>query len=254
MLRNDIIIVIPTWNAKDLIMEAINSVVQQERNGFSLGVIIRDDLSNDGTYDKIMKFFKMGNISEGCFKIDDIDFVFKKNTEKLYAPGNIYESVIDYVDNDESIIGTLDGDDSLFGKTVLKEIYEIYQKHNPLVVYTQYMNSVGGDGHCAKIEDTANYRNKGQWCSSHFRTAKAHLYKKINKEDLMYRDDYFKQGGDLALVYPLIEMAGNDRTIFYDKVCYLYNNNLPTNDHHLNLVNQRKMAKIIQSMKPYKQL
>jgi glycosyltransferase involved in cell wall biosynthesis len=251
MLKNDVIIVIPTWNAKGLILKAVNSVIAQERKSFSLGIIIRDDMSSDGTYKELTDFFGMGIINEGYFRIDDIDIVFKRNSEKLYAPGNIYESVVDYVDNDEAIIGTLDGDDSLIGTTVLKEIYDIYQKYNPFVVYTQYRNSTGGIGHCSKIEDTANYRNRGQWNSSHFRTAKAHLYKKINKEDLMYEGDYFKQGGDLALVYPLVEMAGNDRTIFYDKVCYLYNNNLPTNDHNVNLDGQRKMAKIIQSKKPY---
>jgi glycosyltransferase involved in cell wall biosynthesis len=254
MLKNDVIIVIPTWNAKNLILKAVNSVIAQERKNFSLGIIIRDDLSDDGTYQELTNFFKMGAINEEYFKIDDVDFVFKRNAEKLYAPGNIYESVLDYVDNDEAIIGTLDGDDSLIGTTVLKEIYDIYQKHNPLVVYTQYKNNSGGIGHCARIEDTANYRSRGQWCSSHFRTAKAHLYKKIIKEDLMYNGDYFKQGGDLALVYPLVEMAGNDRTIFYDKVCYLYNNNLPTNDHNMNLNGQRQMAKIIQSKEPYAQL
>ncbi len=245
-------IVIPTWNAKNLIIECIDSVVRQDFK--NVNVIIRDDLSNDGTYEKILKYLDVGSgVTECYIKKHGIGFTFVRNKEKLYAPGNMYESVCDYVD-DDSIVGVLDGDDALIGNTVLSEIYSIYEKTNALVVYTQYKHNTGQIGHCAQIEDTANYRNKGYWCSSHFRTAKASLIKKINKEDLMYQGDYFKVAGDLAWMYCLVEMASNEHTIFYDKVCYLYNNNTGLNDHTLHLKEQQKYAKIIQSMPPYEPL
>lgn len=253
MLKNKFIIVMPVWNAEKLIIPAIKSVLQQDFE--DIGLIIRDDLSTDNTRKVICDYFKspLSNMFLMSPEESKHTVLFVSNKEKLYAPGNIYESVVEYVENDEAIIGVVDGDDALIKNNVLSLIYDIYQKNNPLVVYTNYMNATGQKGHCAEIADTKTYRKSG-WVSSHFRTAKAHLYKKINKEDLMYKGQYFKRAGDLALMYPLIEMAGNDRTIFYDDICYLYNNNLSTNDHNMGLNEQREFATIIQNMKPYEEL
>lgn len=260
MLKNKFIIVMPVWNAENLIIDAVKSVINQKFDDFA--IIIRDDMSSDKTHDTISNWLHKQDLkgAEGYgngvqrFHLNNCDIFLIKNNTKLYPCGNTYESILHYVDNNNAVVGVVDGDDELIGDTVLKEVYSIYEKQNAYVVYTNYKHSTGQIGHCAVIEDTANYRNKGHWNSSHFRTARAALYKNIKKEDLMFEGEYFKFAGDLALMYSLVEQAGNDRTIFYDKVCYLYNNNTGNNEHTKNVNEQRRMAGIIQSQNIYKEV
>ena len=65
-LKNDFIIIIPVWNAKKFIQEAINSVINQ--NYDNLGIISREDLSTDGTYSIIQDLLK---INGTYFKVEN---------------------------------------------------------------------------------------------------------------------------------------------------------------------------------------
>jgi glycosyltransferase involved in cell wall biosynthesis len=54
-LDNKFIIIVPVYNAKDLIVECLSSIISQDFD--DLGVIIRDDISTDGTNTIINDFF-----------------------------------------------------------------------------------------------------------------------------------------------------------------------------------------------------
>ena len=50
-------VVIPTHNRKDKLIRLINSILQSNYSKEKLNIIVIDDASTDGTYEKIRKFF-----------------------------------------------------------------------------------------------------------------------------------------------------------------------------------------------------
>ena len=49
---------------------------------------------------------------------------------------------------------------------------------------------------------------------THLRTFYAWLFKKINLEDLLLDGEFFKMTGDQAILYPMIEMAGERHALY----------------------------------------
>jgi hypothetical protein len=46
----------------------------------------------------------------------------------------------------------------------------------------------------------------------------------------------------MLLLYPFIEMCGNEKSYFLDENLYLYNNELPTNEHNKSADNAIKYS------------
>jgi glycosyltransferase involved in cell wall biosynthesis len=234
-LYNKFIIIVPVYNAKNLIVDCLSSIFTQSFE--DLGVIIRDDCSTDGTDIEIKKFLGVDG-DEVISKFNNKDFIFIKNQKKLYPVGNTYESVINFVDNQESIIGVVDGDDKLYVRTAVSKINKVYENENKWMVWSQHQNSSGGIGSSKPLpENDIIYSSRNYWSVTHFRTSKCFLFHKLNKEDLMDpfdKDTYFKFCGDASFLYPFCEMCGNEKSFFLNEILYYYNNTLPTNEHNKN--------------------
>ena len=251
-LKNKIIAMVPVWNAAGLIEKCLATIAEQDFD--DVGIIIREDRSTDDTAAALQRLLGIDGVSEIRCKFCNRDVIYIKNQKKMYSLGNIVESVKEFTE-DDSIIAVVDGDDELFCTDAFSAVWEVYRDLNKWVVWTQYMHRTGGIGHCKMIPET--YLDRNHWDSSHMRTMKSFLIKNIKWEDLKDidgEDRYMHTAGDCALMYPCIEMAGRDRCYFLNKVCYHYNNNLPTNDHHRMLDTQRRYADVIKSRKPYNKL
>ena len=76
-----------------------------------------------------------------------------------------------------------------------------------------------------------NLYRDSEWCSSHLRTFKHHLWSRIKKEDLLDNNgDFYRMAWDLAFMFPMLEMAG-DRAKYINDILYIYNLGNPLNDH-----------------------
>jgi len=247
-LKNKFIIIIPVYNAKDLVEDCLMSILSQ--NFDDLGIIIRDDISTDGTDDVIRKLLEIEG-DESLVKFNDKDVLFIRNANKLYPLGNTYESVINYVDNDEAIIGVVDGDDKLSSSNAVKIIYDLYEKTDKWFIWAQHRKSSGSIGESKPLPlDTDIYLKRNYWSASHFRTSKAFLFKHLNPEDLkdpFVENSYFTYAGDAAFLFPFCEMCGNDKSYFLDEVLYFYNNELPTNEHIKSYENAVKYGSYIRN-------
>jgi glycosyltransferase involved in cell wall biosynthesis len=236
-LKNKFIVIVPVYNMRELIVPCLDSIFDQTYD--DLGLIIRDDMSTDGT-DKII---------EEYLKDKAGDILFIKNTKKLYPVGNTYESVINNVENHDSIIGVVDGDDRLISVDAVKKIMNIYDSQDKWLVWSQHVNTNGSMGQSKHLpSDDIIYSNRNYWSVSHFRTSKAFLFDKINKNDLIdpfVRESYYTFSGDAAFLFPFIEMCGNEKSFFLDEPLYCYNNELPTNEHHKSLQNALKYGQYI---------
>jgi glycosyltransferase involved in cell wall biosynthesis len=237
-LTNRFIIIIPVCNAEQLVLSAIRSVLRQDFG--DLGIIIRDDCSTDSTAARIAQFLSIDG-SAGQTRIEGRDIIFIQNKEKLYPAGNTYDSVIKWVGNTTSVIGVVDGDDELISTTAVSEIYSVYVNKRKWLVWSQHQpKSMFGTcqtGYSSPLPpDQIIYSTRNYWAVSHFRTCKAWLFNKIARHDLNdpFNDiPFIKMASDAALLYPIIEMCGNERSFFLDKVHYLYNDLLPTNENTL---------------------
>jgi hypothetical protein len=73
------------------------------------------------------------------------------------------------------------------------------------------------------------------WRHSHLKTFRYFLFKGIKDEDL--RDtqtgNYYTVAGDMALMFPMVEMAGPAHSRYLDKILYVYNQSTPYNDEKI---------------------
>ena len=133
------------------------------------------------------------------------------------------------------VVACVDGDDFLKTSNALDIIasayankkvwmtygsYESYPKHEYSNICTSFPKH---------IVKKCNFRNY-DWTSSHLKTFYASLFQKIKKESLQMNGKYYERSGDLAFMFPILEMASKGHIHFIDKTLYVYRVNNPLND------------------------
>jgi hypothetical protein len=91
---------------------------------------------------------------------------------------------------------------------------------------------------------------KSPWAFSHLRTFYAGLFKKIALEHLMYQGSFFPTTYDLAIMFPMIEMA-REHTFFIPDIHYIYNFANPISDCKSNLAKQQFFDQWIRKLPVY---
>jgi glycosyltransferase involved in cell wall biosynthesis len=236
------IIVTTAYNCQDYIEKCIGSLMRQNFTDFKC--YITDDLSTDNTVNVIKNMIK-----------NDNRFILVENKVKMYQPGN-YDQVIRNNSNiqDNEVIIEVDGDDWLPDSKTLSRINEVYSNPNIWIANGTFRYSNGSIGFATKQGDFDNLRNS-RFTASHIRTWRAFLWRNIKEEDL--KDDngtYWKVTGDLAFMFPMLEMAGEDRYHFMTDINYIYNEENPINDHKVDLTLVNDVAVQIRNKKPYQKL
>ena len=239
------VIVIPSYNNAKWCQANIESAINQNYDKYR--VIFTDDASTDGTFEKVYDIVKDSGKMSKC--------TLTKNTQRFGALGNLY-NMIHSCDDDEIIL-TLDGDDWFPDENVLAVLNEVYSNHDIWLTYGQYQNYPDqGRGIAQKIPDKiidANAFRTYQWCSSHLRTFYAWLFKSIKETDLMENGKFFSMTWDMAMMFPMLEMAGH-RSKFIPDFLYVYNMDNPINDHKVNVQLQQNLDRQIRSMPRYQRL
>ena len=146
----------------------------------------------------------------------------------------------------------IDGDDYLYSRDVFHILYEKYLNTNCLITYGSHLSSKGVQGkkYPSLIRKLSLYR-KYFWYASHLKTFRHDLWLSINKSDLLTKNgNYFSVASDLAIMFPMLEMAG-DRQEFIKEVLYEYNDKNPISDHNIRRKEQILAAKEIREKKRY---
>lgn len=255
--KNNIVAIVPTWNNVDYIDECLNSILIQKVDGERITLIVRDDMSDDGTYDKICSRFGIDGVNNINVSTGNFDVIFIRNIRKMWQAGNIHTSITDYIDNDNAIIFNVDGDDMLIDDdSVFKQIYDIYNNSNYLMVWSQHRRTSGNRGYSAKLPDgDLMYRTRHYWSISHLRTFKVKLYKKINADTLRSSpSEFIETAGDIPIFMAMSEIAGPDRCFFYDKELYIYRDNIATNDHIMKITEQNRWSATLKGLEINKRI
>lgn len=236
------IIVTTLYNAEQYVERCIGSIMGQTHKNFTC--YITDDLSTDNSVSKVENMIK-----------NDGRFILIKNIKKMYQPGN-YDQVIrnNPKIQDQDVIVEIDGDDWLPDSKTLERINDVYLDHNVWIANGSFKYSNGQTGFSSKQTNFENLRNV-RFTASHIRTWRAFLWRKIDPSDLKDETgEYWKVTGDLSFMYPMLEMAGDNRYVFMNEVNYVYNEQNPLNDHKVDLGLVNDIADKIRKMKPYKLL
>jgi len=240
-------IVVPSYNSQRWIRKTLDSVASQTYTNYDVCIV--DDCSTEANQTKIIK--------EYCDKYnsDRNTWKYMFNKKRKGALFNIVNAIKHSNCDDEDVIITLDGDDWLYDEHVLEKVSKAYDG-NVLLTYGQYMSYPSKTpGHCKpyheRIIKNRAFR-KDEWRMSHLRTFKYKLFSRIKESDFMDKRNkkYFEMAWDLALMFPMAEMAGH-RIKFIKDFLYVYNRENPINDDKVNLGLQARTNGLIRKMKKY---
>lgn len=236
------VIVTTLYNCEDYIQQCLGSLLGQSFKDFTC--YITDDMSTDNSV-KIVKEL-VGN---------DDRFILIENKEKFYQPGN-YDQVIrnNPKISDDEIIVEVDGDDWLYNSKTLERINELYKNPDIWIANGSFIYSNGTKGFAAPPNNIDNIRNE-QFTASHIRTWRAFLWRAIEQDYL--KDDngvYWEVAGDLAFMFPMLEMAGPEHYHFMNEVNYVYNEQNPLNDHKVNMPRVNEFVRKLRARPKYERL
>ena len=233
---NQFKIIVPVYNAQQYIANCIGSIKSQTYKSWE--AIIINDSSTDMTRAVIKE------------NIDD-RFTVITNNENLGALTNTIKGIDKICKDANDIIVILDGDDWFRDSRCLEYLDSVYGE-DTWMTHGSYKHVSNGIERVNRFElpfDRANRRHSVY----HLRTFRNFLYQKINHDDLKEDGAYFKITGDMALLFPMAEMAG-EHFKFLDKVLYYYNDMNPINDYKKDLSNQVRVENIIRRRKPYERI
>ena len=239
---NNITVVMSTRNSVDYIERSIESALSQDYENFS--VIFFDADSNDGTFEKALKYDS------------DERITISQNSPRKYQGENIRNGVLLAPDN--SIIVTLDGDDWFPHNNVLKRINEIYNNTGCWMTYGIFQEYPHRDVSHIYIEYPLDVRTQKtfrnyRWLASHLRTFRKELFLKIKEEDLKdpTTGDYVSYAPDLSFQFPMLEMCGPNRSLHVNEILYVYNTENPNNEWKQNMPEIQRIERYLRSKPVY---
>jgi glycosyltransferase involved in cell wall biosynthesis len=241
MQEKSFVIVIASYKNAPWYRQNIQSVLNQRYSNYR--VIYTDDCSPDNTGGLIEQFLQQNDPEKRVTLI--------KNQERKGAIYNLYHMI--HSCNDDDIIITVDGDDWLTNPDVLSTLNQVYSNEDVWMTYGQYRSYPDNRIGCSRqippeVVNSSGYR-KYHWCSSHLRTFYAWLFKKIKQEDFFHNGTWIPMTWDLAMMFPMLEMAGT-RHKFVSDVLYIYNCENPINDSKVNLQLQQGLEMFFRFQKP----
>lgn len=228
--------VVPTW--KEYPTEAVESIKIQKQQSFR--TIIGIDEATHDVFSTTKETVLLSSINR-CYAALNIDRCIKYTT-------NI---------KDEDIICLVDGDDRLFDEWSL---VEVFKAHNlgAWITYGSYysLSDYKENGETAKkhrgtYRNDENYR-KLMWRASHLKTFRYGLYRRLKKDWYIGPDgEPLRVCSDLALMFPMMEMAGKEHIKHINRPIYIYNDMSPHNDHKVRGKEQKEIEYWLRFQEPY---
>ena len=237
------VIIVPSYNNKKWFRYNLDSIFLQNYKNFR--VIYIDDASPDQTGNLVNKY-----IHKKQYK----NITLIQNKERIGSLANIWQAI--QLCNPTEIIINLDGDDWFTHNHILNYLNSIYHDSTIWLTYGQFQNwPTKTNGWCKKIPQkiiaTNQFRDYGFWFAQP-RTYYAWLAQKVKTEDLIdpQTNHIFTCAGDVALMFPLVEMAGTHIHFVDDILCYR-NVKTPLNDFKCHLEEQVANTQMISLKAPY---
>jgi glycosyltransferase involved in cell wall biosynthesis len=236
-------IVIPSYNNAKWCEKNLASVCTQTNPNWHIYYI--NDASSDKTKKLVKHFIKQHNISKKCTLIN--------NKTRKGALANLYNTINSI--NPNHVVVLLDGDDWFNNPAVLETLATVYANPNTWLTYGSFVSEPAGYPSPGRpippvISETLSFRSH-RWVSSHLRTFYAKLFQNIKRSDLLFKGSFYPMAWDLAIMFPMLEMASKGHFQFVDKILYTYNISNPLNDFKVNRKLLHQLDKEIRKKPPY---
>ena len=252
-LEPEFFIVIPSFNnnkiddnGKNWIEKNLESVFVQTNSNWTLCYI--NDCSKDGTGSVAEAYAEKRGMSDKCR--------FINNPVNKGALENLYDAISECPS--QKVVVLLDGDDEFAHSKVLDRVAKEYRVKDTWITYGTYIQWPSGHGGlCRRIPKKVMKHNsfrKGRFVTSHLRTFYAKLFQKIKKEDLFYNGAFYRGGWDLAILFPMLEMASKGHIRYIKQVLYRWNNTNPISDCRVHSDEQRAAKVSVRALHRYKPL
>lgn len=183
---------------------------------------------------------------------------------RLYASLNIFQIIGELNDcyklKDNDIICLIDGDDHLSRADALQIVYNAHTIGAWLTYGSYYCLSEWHEGKDAAKKHRGSYRNREEyrklmWRASHLKTFRYGLYRRLNPNWYFGPDRHvLRVCSDLALMFPMMEMAGKEHIRHIDKAIYVYNDMSPHNDHKVRGKEQKEIEYWLRFQEPYQKI
>ncbi len=240
--QKPMVVVIPSYNNAEWYQRNLDSVCFQNYDRYR--IIYIDDCSPDGTADLVQAYIDKHNLHD--------KITFMRNQTNCGAMANHYKAV--WMCQDNEIVVHLDGDDWLKHNDVLARVNQEYQNPDVWLTYGQFERFPDGKkGYCRPVPIAVQQRNafrECDWFTSHLRTFYAGLFKQIALKDFVHNGNYFRITCDMAMFFPLLELAGSHMRCI-DDILYVYNEQTNLNDYKRDLLSQLHCDKVIRSRAKY---
>lgn len=249
-----ITVIIPSYNNALYYLENIESVLKQNYTNYHIVYI--DDASPDGTGSLVENYIASNGLQEKITLI--------KNDYNRKALSNVYRAA--HMCDPQDIILELDGDDSLAHPNIFKEINSLFSTYNIWLAYAQYKNVPEEKARESKMS-TIGYAKptpsqliesrqlRGKWMWSGLRMFYAWLIQEVKLEDLLlpdapYKGKFFPTSKDAAIIYPMLEMAG-DKFMFIPSLWLMRNVDTPLNDFKIGRELQKHCGDFLRTITAY---
>lgn len=241
----EFLVFIPSYNNENFCVKNLESVFSQTYPFWTIYYV--NDCSTDRTGAKVEEYIRQRSMQHKCTVVH--------NASRCRAMANYYMSLKKCPSH--KVVVSLDGDDYLANPQVLEKLAAVYKNPKVWITYGSYANAAtGARGHCVPLPpDIIKERKFRQypWVTSQLRTFYAALFQKVKKKHLKMNHDFVPAACDLAMMFPMLEMASRGHIRYVDDILYMYNVT-PLSDCVQNYNTQAAVDAYVRSLKPYKPL
>lgn len=247
----EFVILITSYNNERYAKANLRSVCHQ-RSSRPYQVICINDCSKDKTKEILDKYVRKHQLESFVTIIH--------NEKRVGALENIYNAIHSYIPNNKVVV-SVDGDDTLPHNEVLLQLEWKYADPDIWMTYGSTLSIPEGHTRMSeRIPDWVFHEKKLRkydFVSQHLRTFKAGLFKKIRKEDFLYKGKFLEMTWDQAFMFPMLEMCspkedgGKNHSTYIPEILYIYNFANPINDFRVNSDLQYELSRYLRSLPPY---
>jgi glycosyltransferase involved in cell wall biosynthesis len=225
-IEKPIVVIVPSYNNGFWYMRNLNSICAQNYSNYR--VIYINDASPDETGTLVKQYIEQNKLENRITLIN--------NEERKGCPlANIYHALS--FCKPEEIAVLIDGDDWLPHENVFAHLNRVYQDTDVWMTYGQFAVFPSDTiGWARQVPDEIIQENAFRsyyWCTTHLRSFYVSLFNATAYSDYMYEDRFFPMAGDLALTFPLLELAGT-HSRFIPEALYIYNRANALNEDKVN--------------------
>ncbi len=244
----EFVVVIPSYNNEQWYKANLDSVISQSYPHFTIRYI--DDASQDKTGALVDQYVKDLS-AEMRAKIEVMH-----NSTRVGAMANLYNTITSI--DPKKVVVVVDGDDRLGSTNVLNMLAKVYADKTIWLTHGNYTTEpFTKASYCKEYSKTIQRKlkfRKSKWMGCQLRTFYAKLFHLIKKEDLMFNGEFLPMTYDLAIMFPMLEMASGGHIRFIVDPIYIVNTNNPISDRKKNATLQKNLDSYLRRLAPYQPL